>query len=162
MSSIRNSEARAVARFADGEVLATVEIAASPARVFRAIASREIVDWWVRPGVFDTTEWTGDVRAGGRWRAAGAANGRPYVVEGSFLEVDAPNNLVHTWEPIGGPATPTTVTYLLEPNDCGTRLTLRQSRFVAPEAGTNFAIGWQTSLDRLVEILSAELVPSPA
>ena len=29
--------------------------------MFRALCSREICDWWVHPGVFDTREWTGDV-----------------------------------------------------------------------------------------------------
>jgi len=28
-------------------------------------AGKEITEWWVRPGVFDTREWSGDVRAGG-------------------------------------------------------------------------------------------------
>ena len=51
-----------------GSILATVEVAASAERVFRALASREIVDWWVRHGVFDTTQWQGDVRIGGHWR----------------------------------------------------------------------------------------------
>jgi hypothetical protein len=32
----------------------SVEVAASPERVFRALASNEITEWWVRPGVFDT------------------------------------------------------------------------------------------------------------
>jgi hypothetical protein len=71
MSSIDNSRARAVADLSEGYVLASVEIGAAPERVFRALASDEIVDWWVRPGVFRTTKWAGDVRVGGRWRASG-------------------------------------------------------------------------------------------
>ena len=72
-----------------------VEIAAPPQRVFQAIASKEIVEWWVNPGVFDTREWTGDVRKGGRWRATGVVGGQPYALEGEFLEVDPPHKLVH-------------------------------------------------------------------
>jgi hypothetical protein len=68
MNSRDDGSARAVADFAEGSVVASVEIAASPERVFLALASKEIVDWWVRPGVFDTREWSGDVRVGGRWR----------------------------------------------------------------------------------------------
>jgi uncharacterized protein YndB with AHSA1/START domain len=56
MSSIANSPGRAVADLAEGYILASVEIAARPERVFRALASDEIVDWWVRPGVFHTTK----------------------------------------------------------------------------------------------------------
>ena len=32
----------------------------APERVFQALASNEISEWWLRPGVFDTREWTGD------------------------------------------------------------------------------------------------------
>ena len=114
MNSYQDGSARAVADFSGGYVLATVEIAASPERVFHALASKEIVDWWVRPGVFDTREWTGDVRVGGRWQATGVARGQPYILEGEFLEVDPPRKLVHTWHLLGVPGEPTTVTYLLE------------------------------------------------
>jgi uncharacterized protein YndB with AHSA1/START domain len=71
MSSMNHIRARAVADVAEGLVLASVEVAAAPERVFQALASKEITDWWVRPGVFDTREWTGDVRrvAGGERRA---------------------------------------------------------------------------------------------
>jgi uncharacterized protein YndB with AHSA1/START domain len=72
--------ARAVADFDGGYVLATVEIGASPERVFQALTSAEIVNWWVRSGVFDTREWVGEVRVGGKWRASGIARGRPYIL----------------------------------------------------------------------------------
>jgi uncharacterized protein YndB with AHSA1/START domain len=78
MSEIK-THARAVADVIDGLVVASVEIARTPERVFQALSSREIVDWWVNPGVFDTREWHGDVRDGAhpasrearpmRWRA---------------------------------------------------------------------------------------------
>src|SRR5215470_11426243 len=97
MSSVKNSPARAVADLSNGSILASVEIAAPPERVFHALSSKEIVDWWVRPGVFDTREWTGDVRVGGRWQATGVARGAPYTLEGEFLEVDPPRKLVQTW-----------------------------------------------------------------
>jgi uncharacterized protein YndB with AHSA1/START domain len=96
MSSIDNSRARAVADLSEGCVLASVEIGAAPERVFRALASDEIVDWWVRPGVFRTTKWAGDVRVGGRWRASGEVNGQLFALEGEFLEIDPPRKLVRT------------------------------------------------------------------
>jgi uncharacterized protein YndB with AHSA1/START domain len=80
-----------------------VEVPATPERVFQALASKEIIQWWVRPGVFDTREWTGDVRVGGRWRASGIASGNPYALEGAFIEVDPPRKLAHTWIPVGEP-----------------------------------------------------------
>jgi uncharacterized protein YndB with AHSA1/START domain len=82
MSRFNDTRPRAVADLREGFVLTSVEVAASPERVFRALASNEITQWWVRPGVFDTREWIGDVRAGGRWRASGMTRGEPYVQEG--------------------------------------------------------------------------------
>jgi len=159
MSSIGNGRARAVADLAECQVLAGVEIAASPERVFRALTSREITGWWVRPGVFDTREWTGDVHVGGRWRAWGMTRGQPYVQEGEFLEIESPRRLVHTWDGAGRPDAPSTVTYLLEPFDGGTRLTLRQAGFASRDVCSAFALGWETSLERLVATLTPELPP---
>jgi uncharacterized protein YndB with AHSA1/START domain len=156
MSSVENRIAHAMADFAQGSILATVEIAASPERVFRALASKEIVEWWVRPGVFDTREWSGDVRVGGRWRASGLARGKPYTLEGEFLEVDPPRKLVHTWHLVGAPGASTTVTYLLEAIGGKTRVTLRHTGFPKGESCENTSVGWETSFQRLAEFLAAE------
>ena len=150
------TQARAVADLAEGLVLASVEVAAAPERVFHALTSKEITEWWVRPGVFDTREWTGDVRAGGRWRASGMTRSEPYVQEGEVLEVEPPRRLVHTWEHAGKPGAVSTVTYLVEPIDGRTRVTLRHVGFVSRDICSAFAIGWETSLERLAEILAPE------
>jgi uncharacterized protein YndB with AHSA1/START domain/ketosteroid isomerase-like protein len=160
MTEIKSGAARALADLAQGEILATVEIAAPPERVFSALASKEIVDWWVRPGVFDTREWTGDVRKGGRWRASGVARGQPYALEGEFLEVQPPTKLVHTWQRVGMPGAATTVTYHLQPIDGGTRLTLRHTGFVPPDSCGNVCEGWQSSFERLARTLSAAATTS--
>jgi uncharacterized protein YndB with AHSA1/START domain len=156
---MQNRTARADADLTEGLILASVEVAAPPARVFQALTSHEIVDWWVRPSVFDTTEWTGDVRVGGCWHASGTGNGRPYSLEGKFLEVDPPRTLVYTWQGVGTPGAPTTVTYLLEQFDGGTRITLRHSGFTARETCLNTCIGWETSFGRLADSLAAEVPP---
>src|SRR6266542_2407366 len=150
------SRARAAADLAEGSILASVEVAASPERVFQALASNEVLDWWVRPGVFDTREWAGDVRAGGRWQASGVGGGKPYTLEGEFLEVDPARKLVHTWHSVGAPGAPTTVTYLLEPLDTGTRVTLRHSGFTSREVCANTGIGWETSFERLAQSLAPQ------
>ena len=159
MDSTEIGRARAVADLAEGHILASVEVAAPPGRVFRALTSEEVVTWWVRPGVFDTREWTGEVRAGGRWRSAGVGNGRPYALEGAFLEVEPPRKLVHTWHPVGAPGAPTTVTYLLQPVDGGTRITLRHSGFVAPQQCLNTCAGWETSFEELARIPGGPSAP---
>jgi uncharacterized protein YndB with AHSA1/START domain len=148
-----NRHAHAVAELVDGVIRASVEIRASPERVFQALASREIIDWWIRPGVFDTREWEGEVRVGGRWRASGIGNGRPYALEGEFLELDPPRKLVHTWHAAGAPGTPSIVTYVLDAIEGGTRLTLCHQGIASPLIGANTGAGWETSLERLADIL---------
>jgi uncharacterized protein YndB with AHSA1/START domain len=154
MPGINGNQARAVADTENGQLLASVEIAAPPERVFRALASTQITQWWVRPGVFDTREWTGDVRVGGRWRAAGMTRGQAYVQEGEFLDIDSPRMLVHTWDGAGQQGAPSTVTYVLEPVDTGTRLTLRHAGFASREMCKAFAAGWETSFDELARLLA--------
>ncbi|MEO1019999.1 MAG: SRPBCC domain-containing protein [Pseudomonadota bacterium] len=143
-----------VADLADGLILAAVEIAAPPERIFRALASEEIVNWWVNPGIFDTREWTGDVQVGGHWQASGVARGQPYTLEGEFLEVDPPRKLVHTWHRVGTPDAPSTVSYRLDAIDGGTRITLRHWGIAAPQFTANNCAGWETSFTRLAKLLA--------
>jgi uncharacterized protein YndB with AHSA1/START domain len=153
MGGHAENRARAVAEANDERILATVEITASPERVFRALTSPEVTAWWVRPGVFDTREWAGDVRPGGRWRASGVARGQAYALEGEFLLVDSPRTLMHTWHGAGAPGAPTTVTYSLQERGAGTHLILTHAGFGSAEARENTRAGWETSLERLAELL---------
>lgn len=146
--------ARAAADLPEGSLLATVEVAAPLDVVFEALASDKVTRWWVRPGVFDTRDWQADVRVGGRWQASGVGGGKPYTLEGEFLEVDAPRKLVHTWRLAGAPGAASTVTYVLEPAGDGTRVTLRQSGFASRETCMATAIGWETSFSELSRMFS--------
>jgi uncharacterized protein YndB with AHSA1/START domain len=148
------TRSRAVSDLVDGRIVASVDLATTPRRVFQALSSREVIDWWVNPGVFNTSEWSGDVRVGGRWHASGIARGAPYTLEGEFLEVDPPRKLVQTWHLAGEPGAPSTVTYLLEIIPGGTRLTVHHSGIAAPEQRNNVGAGWRSSFDQLAEILS--------
>lgn len=134
------------------DAVVVAELPATPDRVFRALASDEITQWWVRPGVFDTREWNGDVRAGGRWHASGIARGNPYAIDGEFLEVDSPRTLVHTWQLTGMPLV-TTVTYALEPTDRGTRVTLRHAGCPSQEVYDANRLGWEASFEALGRLL---------
>lgn len=153
MTRTYTNTARAVADLPAGEIVASVEVAASPERVFRALASQDVVHWWVRPGVFDTREWIADVHVGGCWRASGLGKRGLYVLEGEFLEVDSPRRLAHSWHGAGIPGAATTVTYVVEPTETGSRVTLRHSGFAVPEVCANTAAGWETSFERLAEYL---------
>ncbi len=154
--SSESGAARAVADLSERLILATVEVSAPAERVFRALASNEVTRWWVRPGVFDTREWMGELRVGGFWHVTGIGSGRPYGLEGEFSEVDPPRKLAHTWRAVGALGAITTVTYLLEPSAEGTRITLRHFGFSSREACLNTCIGWETSFQRLAELLEAE------
>jgi uncharacterized protein YndB with AHSA1/START domain len=77
------------------------------------------------------------------------SDGRDYKVEGEFTEVDVPNKLAFTWRPDWDAPHETKVTYLLEPLDEGTRLTLRHEGFAeriaacrAHTSGWERVLGW--------------------
>jgi RNA polymerase sigma-70 factor (ECF subfamily) len=146
---------RAVANLDAGHLEVSVELRAAPERVFRALASAEIIAWWVRPGVFNATQWAGEVRLGGRWSVSGLGCGNHYVLEGQFLAVDAPRKLVHTWHRLGAPDPATTVTYLLAREGGLTRLTVRHGGFTSRAVCANTAAGWETSLDCLRRYLAS-------
>ncbi|MBV8106357.1 MAG: SRPBCC domain-containing protein [Hyphomicrobiales bacterium] len=152
----RRGAARAVADVDAGSILASVEIAAAPERIFQALASREIVDWWGKPSVFDAREWSGDVRVGANWRASGIGReGVRWELEGKFLEVNPPRKLSHTWNAPGSSAEPSIVTYLLEEIDGGTRVTLRHVGVSDRDSCIGACMGWESSLTQLAARLGA-------
>lgn len=134
------------------DAVIVAELPAPPQRVFSALASDEITQWWVRPGVFDTREWSGDVRVGGKWHASGIARGSPYGLDGEFVEVDEPKRLVHTWHLTGSPLI-TSVAYDLEPAEHGTRVTLRHAGCPSQEVYDANRLGWETSFEALGRLL---------
>ena len=158
------SEASTMARadFAQGDISASGLLPATPERVFRALTSAEICNWWVRPGVFDTREWRGDLRVGGRWEAAGIGGGQSYRLQGEYLEIEAPVRLVHTWKAVGGPGGATTVTYRLDPEGDGVRLTVDHAGLMVEEICERTRAGWETSLIRLAAILAEERAAASA
>ncbi len=145
------SAARAIADVQGGAILAAVEIAAAPEKVFRALtASDEVVRWWGSAETYRTTGWSAELRVGGRWRAEGVgADGNPFHVGGEFLAIEPPLRLVQSWEPSWEPGASTRLTYQLEPIDGGTRLTVRHQGFEgradscrAHGAGWELVLGW--------------------
>jgi uncharacterized protein YndB with AHSA1/START domain len=149
---------RAVADVEEGRILASVEIAAPAERVFHALASSEITEWWGSPEQYRTTGWTGDLRPGGKWRAEGVgADGTPFSVEGEFREVDPPRKLVQTWRAAWDGGHETTITYRLEPIEGGTRLTLRHEGFAGrADSCSGHANGWERVLGWLSAHLAAK------
>jgi len=153
------NQTQVVADIEQGTVLATVEIAAAPERVFEALVSaKDVLKWWGSDESHRTTEWEADVRPGGKWRAVGRSKaGTDYTVEGEYIEVDPPRKLAFSWRPTWDAPNETRVTYMLEPMNQGTRLTLRHegfgSRVPMVHAHGN---GWQQVLRWLAGYIMAD------
>jgi len=149
MTALKYNTARAVADVAQGMLLATVDIAVPAERVFRAITSEELALWWGSPDLYRVTKWTGDVRVGGAWRSEGAdKDGKPFSVQGEFLEVDPPHKLVQTWQYDWDTTNSvTTITWRLTTIAGGTRVVIRHEGFgEAHEACASHANGWERVL----------------
>jgi uncharacterized protein YndB with AHSA1/START domain len=143
--SISKSSARSIADVSEGTILACVDIAAPPERVFRALTSEEITKWWGSPELYRVTGFQIDLRPGGAWRSDGVgADGVPFHVAGKVLELDPPRKLVQTWQQSWDAETPTTtVAYVLEAIDGGTRVTVRHTGFGTHAAScASHASGW--------------------
>ena len=148
-------EPRAAADLAGGFILATVEIGAEPEQVFSALTSDAVNSWLVRPGVWDTRSWEGDVRPGGEWATSGVSPRGPFRITGTYQVVESPHRLAQTWQMVlhdradGMPEIDSVVEYVLAPVDAGTRLTLRHTGFSGAEQCARNCLGWETSLTAL-------------
>ena len=150
-------EPRAAADLAEGFILATVEIDAEPAQVFSALTSDAVTSWLVRPGVWDTRTWEGDVRPGGEFATSGVSARGPYKITGTYRVVESPHRLLQTWQmallgAVGASQlaeVDSEVEYVLSPVDAGTRLTLRHTGFIGAEQCARNCLGWETSLAAL-------------
>jgi uncharacterized protein YndB with AHSA1/START domain len=152
MTSPKKTPARAIADVTSGTILATVEIAAKPERVFRALTSpEEIVKWWGSEEMYKTQRWTADFRVGGAWRAEGrSSDGSTFAVEGEYLAIDPPRKIVQSWKPDFDGGNVTTITYVLEPTDAGTRITLRHEGFGdRADSCRSHGVGWEFVLNWL-------------
>lgn len=150
--------ARAVADLDLGTIVATIEIQATPERVFRSLTTpEELVRWWGAEGAYRTTEWTTEMRVGGKWRAGGkGADGRSFSVEGVILAVDPPRKLVQTWKADWDGGKETKLTYSLDPIPDGTRVTVLHEGFAGrPQSCKDHGQGWERVLEWLSIHLSA-------
>jgi uncharacterized protein YndB with AHSA1/START domain len=146
-------------------IVGEIFIAAPPARVFQAITDTSQVPlWWGQKGLYRITEWKADLRPGGTWLSVGVgADGKPFQVEGEYLEVDPPRRLVHTWRYSWG-TQKTVVRWELEPQNVhglhpsgprkagtGTLLKIHHSGFAGDAAGAaDHSEGWKRVLGWLL------------
>jgi uncharacterized protein YndB with AHSA1/START domain len=151
-----DQSARSIADIDAGIILATVTIAAPIERVFRALSSEEILQWWGADQVYRTTGWTGDVRIGGVWRAEGeSADGKSFAVSGEYLEVEPPRKLVQTWKSDWDGGHATILTYRLEEAPEGTRVAVRHEGFAGrADSCRDHGEGWRRVLGWLTAYVS--------
>jgi uncharacterized protein YndB with AHSA1/START domain len=135
----------------DDTVIATVDVAMPPERVFQALNTNEIERWWGSPDTYRMTEWMANLRVGGRWHVAVRHADNSLPAGGEFLEIDAPRKIVFTrkyeWEFPQLGQRETTVTYIFDPISTGTRVTVRHEGFTGlREAAEQHAEGWERVL----------------
>ncbi len=133
---------------------ASVEIAATPERVWETLTSPEAI----RQYMFGA-EVSGDWTVGSTVTFRGNWNGTPYEDKGRVTAADRPNRLAFDfWSAFSGqPDTPENrqpVAYTLEPIAAGTRLTVTQGNNPTVEAAQQAEGNWQKTLEMLRTILA--------
>lgn len=142
-------------------IMASAEIAVPPERVFKALITDEVERWWGSSESYRMVDWTADLRVGGRWQViARTIAGKDHPAGGEFLEIQAPRRIVQTraydWDHPTLGRRQTTVAYLLEPTDNGTRLTICHGGFGGlGEAAAEHAEGWGRMLGWLQAYVEA-------
>jgi len=125
------------------------EFDAAPERVFEAWTKVELLTQWfgcATDMLWTVHEW--DVRPGGTLHVSLDFDGKPYVVKGEFLEVDAPHRLVYAWE------SDQRVTVTIEPLDAGSRMTLEHAGLPNDEMCGIVTGGWTAGMTQILEVLS--------
>jgi uncharacterized protein YndB with AHSA1/START domain len=152
---------KAVADRELGTVTAIADIQATPERIYKALITDEVETWWGAPDVYTIRDWKADLRIGGQWSLSVVQpNGMAVPAGGEFLVLDKPNKIVITRRydfdyPVLGRRV-TTVTYLMDAIDSGTRLTIRHEGFgECTQATYEHADGWERYLGWLDDYLSA-------
>lgn len=147
----------------DGEtVLATMDMKATPERIFRALTTAECERWWGAPDTYRTTQWKSDVRVGGAWSCVTVlSDGTEFPASGEYLVIDAPHRVVQTrryhWDYPELGRRDTTVTYLLDPISDGTRMTVRHDGFAGLRGPAEHHVGgWETFLEYLAKYVEQE------
>jgi uncharacterized protein YndB with AHSA1/START domain len=130
------------------ELIGEIHIAAPPERVFEALTDpRQVLQWWGQAGMYRCTEYTADVRPGGKWHSAGEGGQvGSFQAFGEFLKVDPPRLLAYTWVASWTGDVQTTVQWELEPVGKGTLVRIRHSGLAArPDLAQSYR-GWSNIL----------------
>jgi uncharacterized protein YndB with AHSA1/START domain len=126
------------------------KIKAPPAKVYAALTEPELMMRWWGPDAGPTLSAKADVRPGGRFSVVfRLLNGDEHNPTGVYQEVIPEKKLVFTWEWPGTPERESRVTFLLEPLEGGTELTLIHEQLPDEEARNGHEDGWKGFLNKL-------------
>jgi uncharacterized protein YndB with AHSA1/START domain len=118
-------------------------------------------EWW-GPGEFTCPEADVDLRPGGTYRLVmQPTGGDPFVLGGSYREVEVPSRLVYTWRWETGPAADGSESLVsVEFRDRGerTELVLTHTEFPASHGEAPYRMGWEGGLDKLAALLERRSV----
>jgi len=138
-------------------VVAEVDIAAPIERVFQAITDpSELARWWGHDQMYRSHFWKLDLQPQTEWRCDGKmADGKPFHVSGTVLEVDPPRLLVYTWKPSWEDLPDSVVRWELSQSGPQTHLRIHHSGFGGHKM-EGYADGWT----RIMGWLGEHLQPS--
>jgi len=84
----------------DRQIVESIDIAAPPERVFRALTEpEELLAWWGDPASYPATHWEMELRSGGKWlsRWKSLADGTEIELGGEVLQCRPLHLLVLSW-----------------------------------------------------------------
>lgn len=141
-----------------GIVRGTADINASPERVFRALTTEEMAEWWGHEGVYRTHDYEIDLRPGGKWGCkATGGDGSPMSVGGEYITVDPPRLLEYTWKPSWDNFAESRVRIEITPVGKGSRLSILHTGFEGREPMTkSHSEGWTMVFGWLQEYLAGK------
>jgi uncharacterized protein YndB with AHSA1/START domain len=150
---------RSFASVSSGSVTATVWVDARPERLFQALTSDEVTQWW-GGAAYQINHWSAAVKADGLWHAEGQRkDGTTFNLSGVFTRVEPPQQLEMTWECVGAGLPITLVRYRLDAVRGGTMLTVKHSGFGRPtSACADQAKSWEMALAWLTDYASVEAI----
>ena len=120
--------------------------------VFHAWTDPEHLRRWWGPGAFTCPEAEVDLRPGGSYRLVMQATaGDPFVLGGTYREVQPPERLVYTWRWETGPAadgSESLVTVEFREQGERTELVLTHTDFPESHGPAPYQMGWDGGLDK--------------
>lgn len=120
--------------------------------VFRVWTEPDQIRQWWGPGEFTCPEAEVDLRAGGSYRfAMQPTEGDPFIVGGTYRDVEPPARLVYTWRWETGPAadgSESLVSVEFSAKGDQTELILTHTEFPESHGPAPYQMGWEGGLKK--------------